>query len=229
MKRMSLMIAFLCALLVGFTADQALAQSGIVQLDHVDGLVSGTTVANNTPIRFVLRLNNDSGQKADISMGWRLSSPDGAVWDSTTLDSTGLINVDGEHTLLRRFNIVMAFTRFSTDGQSPDTVGILAAGTPTSATRQMPVGYNDTALAVMAWVSNDANAGKHICIDSSWWEPGGVWKWVYNTGVGVEDLFPQWRGINGEAPVPGQGFCFQFEGGAAPIVLDIKRKSTKLE
>ena len=53
----------------------------------------------------------------------------------------------------------------------------------------------------MAWVSNDANAGKHICIDSSWWEPGGVWKWVYNTGVGVEDLFPQWRGINGSGGV----------------------------
>lgn len=220
MKRTSLLIAFLCALLVGFGADQALAQNGIVQLDHVNGLVSGTTVANSTPLRFVIRLNNDSGKKCDVAMGWRLTSPDGAVWDSTTMDSCGPFNLDGESILLLRFNQVAAFTRFSTEGQPPDTVGFLGAGSPTSASRQLPIGYNDTAFAVVAWVSNDANAGKHICIDSSWWEPGGVWKWVYNTGIGVEDLFPEWRGLSGEAPTPGQGFCFQFEGGAAPIVLN---------
>ncbi len=220
MKRTSLLIAFLCALLVGFGADYAAAQEGIVSLDHVDGLVSPNTVANSQKLRFVMRLNNDSGKKCDVSVGWRLFSPDGATWDSTTIDSCGPNSIDGENLLLLRFNTVAAFTVFSNEGIPPDTVGFLGAGNPTSASRQLAIGYNDTAMAVNAWVSNDANAGKHICVDSSFWEPGGVWKWVYNTGVGVADLFPQWTNQMGMTHQPGQGFCFQFEGGAAPIVLE---------
>jgi hypothetical protein len=222
MKRISFMTALLCALAfifgVGWTSAQA---DGIISIDKVEGLIGGDTVAAGQPIRMVMRFNNNTGLKCDVSNGWRMSSPDGASWDSLTMDSAGIITVNQENKFMLYFPIAFAYQNF-TDGVSPDTVGVLGAGAPLKAAQQMPATFNDTAMAVVAWFSNKSAAGKHICIDTSFYQPGGTWQWI-DKSLGFH--YPSFTGLSGQAyhegtgsDRTGSGYCFLIYDPDAPKV-----------
>jgi len=63
----------------------ARAQQGDIAIDHVTCGFHGDTVLLPGNITFVLKYTNNTGRKVDVSNGFQLSSPDGAVWDSVTI------------------------------------------------------------------------------------------------------------------------------------------------
>ncbi|PWB74275.1 hypothetical protein C3F09_04160, partial [candidate division GN15 bacterium] len=233
MKRVLLLAVFLCVLGLYVGTSDVLAQNGIVSIRTINGLVSGDTVMAGQPLKFFINFNNNSTKKADVSNGYQLSSPDGAVWDSTTIDSIGPINDGGtpedpsdDYSIwfMNRFDIAAAFQKFSADGVGADTVGFLGAGSPTKAAKQLPATWNDTVYAITAWFSNKTAAGKHICIDSAFFPPGGTWKWVISPSLGVLlDIYPEWQGLTPSQPHQlanaeglGGGYCFYIYDPNAP-------------
>ncbi|MBK7141566.1 MAG: hypothetical protein IPH75_05760 [bacterium] len=224
---------FLSVALVALIAGVAEAQQGVVSIRQVDGLISGTQVQAGANLRFIINYNNTTGQKCNVSNGFKLSSPDGATWDSTTIDSIGP-NDDGgtpgdpsddvSAYFLPFFDITYAFNEFDCNG-SDDTLGFLAAGNPTRATRQMPTTWNDSVFAITAWFDGDLSAaGKHICLDSALWFEGGTWVWV---GQNLVDFYPQFQGLPGQPYSPGvggeragSGYCFEIYAPALELSVD---------
>ena len=216
MKTDAWKLGVLWGIIMLFGATYSMAQDGIVSIYKIDGLMSGTTVRAGDNLRFLVRFNNNTGQKCDVSNGFKLSSPDGAVWDSTTIDSIGPI-VDGESRYFRKyFNIAYAFSEGSCDGVGEDTVGMIGAGTGTLAARQLPIGFNDSVYAITAWFGGDkSSAGKHICIDTAFYGISGTWVWV---GTNLTNYYPLLQGLTPAQPYSdglpgtrlGSGYCFDL-------------------
>ena len=94
MKRL-ILFALLFAALATVGASNSYAQQGVVSIGQVQGLISGDTVAAGAPVRFLIHFQNNTTRRCDVSNGFRLYSPDGATWDSTTMDSIGPIDDGG--------------------------------------------------------------------------------------------------------------------------------------
>ncbi|PWB76423.1 hypothetical protein C3F09_00190 [candidate division GN15 bacterium] len=178
------------------------AQQGSIAIDRVTCRFQGDTVLLPGNVTFVLRYTNNTGMKVDISDGFRVSSPDGAYWDSTTvMESAG-------GTFAAYFDVV--FYLGIAGGYIPgdDTIGVLGSGTPTAPNRRLPDGYTGTPVTITLWNLPETNHGKHVCLDSSFFTPGGTWKWVSVNG-GVEYTYkPTFSGLSGQAYSPGSGYCF---------------------
>ena len=222
MKRL-ILFALLFAALAMVAPTNSYAQDGVVSIDTVKNTIypDGTFEKGQNP-RILIRFNNTTGERANVSNGFKLTSPDGAEWDSATVDSVGAVNVDGENIFLAYFNQVVAVQGYSTvrpgDGPPVDTFGILGAGSPTSASRQMPIGYNDTILAINIYLTPAAdNHGKHICIDSAWAQDSlWTWKWVTRTLLDKNPTFENYSTQtyeptgSGGADRIGSGYCFMI-------------------
>lgn len=203
----------LAVLVTMLLAAVAGAQNGIISIGRIDGQFNQDTVRAGRPIKFFIKFNNTTGERCDVSNGFKLSSPDGATWDSTTLDSIGPV-VNGESTwFLPYFEIASGFLKWSCDGQGADTVGYLGAGNQNKLTSQLPDTWNDTVYAVTAWFSNKSALGKHICIDSAFFRPAGIWMWVTRSLV---TRTPAFVGVSAGQPYSnglpdtrlGSGYCF---------------------
>ncbi len=207
------MVLLAVGLVTGLFAVSAFASDGIVSIYTVNGMTSGTTVAAGHPVRFVIRYTNNTLQRCNVSTGLRLQSTDGASWDSTTVDTVGPF-VGGEAKLRGYFPIAFFWSAFSGDGQPPDTVGLLGAGIGTKPLQLLPVGYDDSAFAVTAWFSKFDAVGKHICIDTSFYQPGGTWVWI---DPSLTEHFPSFIGVTpSQGYTPGFGYCFQITDSVKP-------------
>lgn len=192
-----------------------------IEVDRVDGLSGFTpepTVYSKAPFSLVFRYVNISGRKYDCSNGWRVTSPDGAIWDSISLVSIHPKFTDDIATTY----FDAAFGIESCDpipGPPADTAGWLGAGRFTFPNTRLPNGFNDTTFRLTVHLPPDRweeNQGKHICIDSSFWNVGGTWLWISAGNPWVE-IKPEFLGFNGQAYSAGTapdrydaGFCFQL-------------------
>lgn len=219
MKNHSRFIVWVAVALVSLVGTAVFAQDGIISINSVSNLLNGDTVRAGENMRIVIRFNNNTGFKADVANGYRFSSPDGAVWDSTTVDSIGPINDGGTPEdpsddfctyFVNRFNVTSVFGEFSCDGVGADTISYIGAGNPTLASRQLPSTWNDTVYAITLWFHNSASHNKRVCIDTSFFQPGGTWKWVVSTSPGVlVDKYPVFQGLTGQAYNQADGgYCF---------------------
>ncbi|PWB72807.1 hypothetical protein C3F09_06045 [candidate division GN15 bacterium] len=209
-------LAIFCALILLVGVASSRAQDGVVSIYKLDGLISGTTVRAGDNLRFLIRFNNTTGQKCDVSNGFKLSSPDGAAWDSTTIDSIGPIVAGEAQYFIPYFDIAFAMFRGSADGVGEDTVGLIGAGSQTKPARQMPAGFNDSVFAITAWFNGKkSSAGKHICIDTSFYGMSGTWVWV---GKNLLNYYPVMQGLTLSQPYSdgqpgtrlGSGYCFEL-------------------
>ena len=212
MKRNSFLI--LCALILSLGIS-AFAQEGAVTITPTaNSMVAGNIKVNSDP-RFLVFFNNTTGERVNISNGFQINTPDGAVWTSSTLDTITPNVPDGDggfiNWLHKFYDIAWGFQSVgSGSADGPDTLGILGAGTPTSASRQLPIAFNDSALAIFIDIANDSaiNHGKHICIDTadaqgeSW-----TWKWVTRLLI---DRFPTFT-VTGATPSGADGQCFMLQ------------------
>ncbi len=177
MKRTVLLIATaLTMLLIG----QAHGQS--ISVDHVDGLVGGSSMGTGCAVVFHLRVSNPSDTNFDgIANGFRVYSQDGATWSATHHDTTGTLG-------MTQFDGGVFLPKFSADGQGADTVGI---GALRFFSTGLPAGFDDVAFTITIGPIDPVHSGKTICLDSSYYPPSGVWKWAASGGI---NAFPAWDG-----------------------------------
>jgi len=156
-----------------------ITQAGIT-LDHVDGLTYTGKIRPNTPITFHLRLYNDAGDKVEaLTNGFRIYSPDGAIWTPIVADTT---NQDWPF----MFDIDFSINQQNTTGSGADTVGFGGVGMPN---RGIPEWFDQ--ISFLIHTSVDASqAGKTLCLDSSFFGGAGDWRWATNSG----SYFPSWDG-----------------------------------
>ena len=144
---------------------------GAVSLDGVTPMPSpGVLVAGST-VRFGIRLTNSSDQNiVAISNGFRVYSPDGAVWSATI----PLLTEEMQEYWYTGFDGGVFACSLNTDGNDADTVAVggwslFRAGlSPESELAALTIDIGPIA---------DEAIGKHICIDSCWHRPAGIWAW----------------------------------------------------
>jgi hypothetical protein len=87
-----------------------------VTLDHVDGLVGYGEILTNEEITFHLRFTGDENRYTGLVNGFKVHSPTGAQWTTTTMDTTGTLGKAD-------FDLGVFFSQFSVNGMGADTVG----------------------------------------------------------------------------------------------------------
>jgi len=233
MKRISFFVIILCALLLaGFDVQ---AGPGSVTLKKVDGLFRNDTLKAGSNVRFVFNYNNappnGTTKACDVSNGFKVFSPDGAVWDSVkgmglgTLvwfhDSakydpdmdTGIIDTVPTYSWFNpsfaiTFSVVPKVSWSHTSevyNPAGNVLGLLAAGAP-----RMTSTFNDSTWSFEVFFHNKDAAGKHLCIDSAFYGEGGTWVWV---GANLVNYYPTWNGAPGRlteitAQPADSAFCF---------------------
>ncbi len=167
----------LVALVAGMCAP---VQAGIY-LDHVDGLGSTETqIRVETDVRFHIGLFNDqSSAIIGLQHGFQVYSPDGASWRPITLDTANL----GWPSY---FNLGIFLNSYSVTGSGADTVSMGAI----AFSGGFPPGYDEVILYIETEVYPE-DVGRHLCLDSAWFPPGGSWLWGMEGGGNV---IPSWDG-----------------------------------
>jgi hypothetical protein len=183
------LLVLLCVL---YAAD---AQGQSVSLDSVNSSAlygnSTDTVVTQELITFFIRVTNSTNEEiAALTNGFRVYSPDGANWTTTTADTIGAIGIG-------LFPGGFFINYAGIDGSGADTVGF---GGFTINPGGLPPGFTDVAYAVTIGPIADEYDGTHVCLDSSFYPPTNVWLW--STYAGVTAYYPSWDGPH----------CFYVQG-----------------
>jgi hypothetical protein len=208
MKRLSVFVALALVLCFGLAyADRS------VSLDEVTNTFgSPDTISVDKLVEFRIRMTNTGappGEDTDLNYnfnnGFRLFSDDGAEWSypvrDTTIDTvvpppTLLTNTTIDSTVYAPgvapfFGVTLNRVYFSVDGAGGDTLGFAGATSIPS------LGVRPGDDKVFYWIpvnfDSAASDGAHICIDSSWFPPGGTWKWA-PLQLGNTQIAPLWSG-----------------------------------
>jgi len=178
MKRL---VALLAIMLLSFGLTNA-ANKVFLTKSGVDD-----TVRIGTGFTFDVAIEN-SDQWNGMSLGFQISSPDGATWSWTNMGAAGfgtskaVTVVPGcrmtPTTSVWDFGFLITEQHLAT-GPTPDSIllgGVANAG-------GLPVGASQPMMQLNLMVSGGANDGKHLCIDSA--KIGDAGDWVYaNTSGG---------------------------------------------
>lgn len=154
---------------------------GSIIIDKIDGLAGEGQLKAGQKVTFYLRYTNKTGRPvAGFSNGFRVYSPDGATWGTVETDSIGVGRnaMDGG----------VFFVNFGVDGAGADTVGfggfrIMKEG--------IANGWSGVAFTITIGPISPSMAGKQICLDQSFFPPGGVWLWSLDD---QSDNAPDWSG-----------------------------------
>jgi len=113
--------------------------------------------------------------------GFRVYSPDGAVWNPVFGDTLSFGWPE-------MFDLVWSIKPFGVTGSGADTIGFGGARQDSSG---LPDGFDEVVFTLSTEVSANQH-GKTICIDSSFFPPSGWWMWAHGNGAGSS--FPDWDG-----------------------------------
>jgi hypothetical protein len=160
----------------------ALADTGYVSVSRTEGIIlSGGHVGKLAAgevtfvIRFRTPISNDYPYVG--SNGWRLYSPDGAIFSNTHI-------ADVPGVLRPVYNLYLAL--FQWDGVGADSVGIVGAGT-----YGMAPGFDAEVLRITT-VIDPNSSGKTLCLDTSFSRNGAYWEWSNLDGANI--FAPEWPG-----------------------------------
>ena len=154
-----------------------------VTLDHVDGIYAVDSLRTGEIIRFHIRLNNTTSDTiAAFSLGFEVYSPNGARWGTTTADTTGAVGKT-------QFDGGIFFTPTNTTGSVVDTIGV--GGFRIMGPGLAP-GFDNVAFSVGIGPIDPVYHGRLVCLDSTYYPPGGTWLWA-TTGSNVN---PDWDGAH---------------------------------
>jgi hypothetical protein len=151
-----------------------------IDLDYVDGLYAPDTLLAETPITFHLRYTNGFAQQIwRISNGFRVYSPDGALWEPIGIDTAAL-------NWASMFDMFVGTYSASVTGDGEDTVALVAE----AYFGGMPTNFDEVAVYITTQL-NASQTGKTLCLDSSSYPSGAPWSWSM---VFPMDIFPAWAG-----------------------------------
>ena len=193
MKRAFRPLASALLLVLGLAA--MVTGEGSLTLDHVDGLLGPEQLTMDQPLGFHLRLSNNTDfDLAGFTNGFRVHSPDGAVWEPIWWDSSSALFsyvwVDPPGVWSPSspyYDLVFSIKGFGVTGSGADTVGIGAA---VQYFPGLPIGYDEIVFVLHTQVSS-SDLWKQICLDSCWFPPYNAWQW---TPDGIQEHIPLWDG-----------------------------------
>jgi len=132
-------------------------------------------------LKFMMRWKYTTGNPVvGFANGFQVYSPDGATWQPIVLDTVSLgwpVMFDGG----------IFVNNYSVNGSGADTVCISGAAIVGS-------GIVPPFDSLVWWIEtkvNQADTGKHLCIDSSFQPPATAWLWTDNIGG---SFAPYWSG-----------------------------------
>lgn len=174
--------------LLTFASNSLADPEGSVSLDTVIGQTGIDSIGVGT-VRFEFRvtLSVTSDTVSGFTNGFKVYSPDGATWGVPVGDTISGIG--------DAFSYVVAIQYFSADGSGADTIGFGGSGPSGTG---WPPGYDDVPFSITIH-PDIADTGKTICLDSTWFPPGGDWLWASSSGSAE----PDWSGPH----------CFTIYGG----------------
>lgn len=159
----------------------SIVAGGAISLDNVVGEMDPGVVLANMPITFNIRLTNSTPDiLSGVSNGFRVYSPTGAQWQSTSAEM-----IDP---LYSNFTFGQWVSYFSANGSGADTVGISGVHGMCGG---VPSGFDEISYTIDIGPIDPIYDGGLICIDSSWYPPQGSWVW--NAGAGQRRI-PTWDG-----------------------------------
>ncbi len=182
MKRLVFILSFASLMMLSFAPTHAVSE---IVLDDVTGLYSDDAVNAGCSIEFTFRLTNTDGNTIyGFCNGFRVwTHRYGAYTNNFGSVSGGTLPL-GWDTL---FDLAFSIHAFSVDGMGEDTVGFSGA-------RLMGPGIADGFDQQVWWVRATPyweGDGDTLCIDSSWFPPGGSWLWATTPGG---TIYPTWYG-----------------------------------
>ncbi|MBU0983518.1 MAG: T9SS type A sorting domain-containing protein [candidate division Zixibacteria bacterium] len=199
-----ILIACLALMLMVASAS---AQNCEVYINSVSNLQAGndTDLVAGSTHRLVLNTRTFCSNLGtyNVTNGIRVYTPDGADFGSVQGSFTA---VWGTYGFLQTFTnhfewngTAFAAAAAGTAGPAVgENVAVAYGGISFSSSAGLPTDIDDSNY-VLTFTSLVADHGKHICIDSTFTPPGGVWKWA-SIGSGQPDIFAEWGGP----------FCFRI-------------------
>ncbi len=158
------------------------ANPGVRIVGYGFGFKGSDSVRVNEDVIFQMYLINNENLNFMIQHGFRIYSPDGAVW-------SGPVHWDTQIGQVPASNFDLALGTKVLHGISEDTAGMLGAYERTPG---VPPYFNGPAYGINIGSFTEADIGRHICIDSAWFPPGGQWYWC---GInGNNSRYPDWSG-----------------------------------
>ncbi len=133
---------------------------------------------------FQMYFVNDENLKFMFAHGFRIYSPDGAVW-------SGPVRLDTTTGLIPSSNFDLALKGQVRRGGGEDTLGTIGAIIYTDG---IPAYFNGPSFSIHIGSFSESDIGKHICIDSSWYWPGNEWQWLTPQSAGLIKRIPDWTG-----------------------------------
>ncbi len=173
---LKLVITTLCI----FITSHSIGFGQAITLESVEGSISGLIIGDTLPneelITFNLRMTNDDTPKTGITNGFSISSNNGAIWNLVTADT--LIGFRSN------FDLIFEINNVST-GSGADTVGF---GGSAAFMGGLPANFDEVCYAITIGPISRESGGRTIVLDSSFYQPAGVWKWAAPVQV------PSWDG-----------------------------------
>lgn len=163
-------------------AEAVMVPGGSIAISKIDGLVADGQIKAGQKITFHFTYTNKTGTPvAGFSNGFRIYSPDGAKWTNTVADTTGQLTRD-------LMDGGLFFIGFSVTGTGADTIGfggfrIMKEG--------IPDGWSGEAFSLTIGPIDPSMTGKKICLDQSFFPPGGEWLWSLDEQLNNR---PDWAG-----------------------------------
>ncbi len=175
---------------IGDICDPCFACEQTVYISSIEGSRGNDTILARTPLRFYFSLSTlpDSALQW-ILMGYKMYSPDGASWQSTTYDSLAL----GWKSSFKNF----FFSNEPLGTSAVDTFGIAAINI-SSSLPGFPSSYQ-AAYSVLSTSFAGSEAGKTICIDTSRFianrpiQPPALYP-IYFADKQMTIVYPRWIG-----------------------------------
>lgn len=154
-----------------------------ISISHVDGMIAPGEIATSNPVTFHIRYHNTTDSAImGATNGIKVYSPDGAQWDTTYGQHTGLFTPywdDGG----------IFIQPFSVDGSGIDTIGFggFAIFDP-----GVPGGFDDVPFTLTVGPIDEMYEGYQLCLDSTFYPPGGRWVWSFRNEP--YEIVPDWGG-----------------------------------
>ncbi|MEE8575695.1 MAG: hypothetical protein V3T31_00435, partial [candidate division Zixibacteria bacterium] len=180
---------------VSLTVNPApLPTTSSMSLDSISGRYGFNSIVTGQEVEFFLRMTTDDRDYPGITNAYRVYSPDGASWSTTTIDTMPL-------GWPNYFAIGTFLDGYSTDGSGSDTVGASAISFFTG----FPPGSDQLTHKITVGPISSTFAGQTLCIDSASYIPGYQWAWQ---DIGFEFVYPNWSGPHCFTIVDTAGLAF---------------------
>ncbi len=159
-----------------------LPTSAALTLEEVGGSHDDFAVRAGGYLEYRIRLSmNGFENLKGMSHGFRIYSPDGATWESSSIADLEALKSDNE------FDLVATTVETNTDGVGADTVGY-SASTLFGATG-LPADFDEVVFQISTG-NVFGDRGDQICFDTCWLPPAGPWMWY----DGNDRFTPSWDG-----------------------------------